>query len=259
MEDVEVNLEVTVGRLVVRFDDEYPDHAPEWVAARAVASIPSTERVRLLVDLLTSRIQERRRTKARVVEQRATLEENQRRSREERVAYVAKHRETCDKKHAVDSLADDGSYHACVACDRRRQKETPEGKAATAEWHQKRADNQQERAEAVAKEALRQADPAEYDRRYPSAWDLVVRAVSDYRDEVRLELTTELLGTSFALGDGRRTTWGAASADDHSQRIEILMQGVEGSARTMILHEKALEILEQRGARCLNDVRSVAA
>lgn len=250
--------ELTVGLLAARFDDEYPDAAPEWVAARAVRNIRASERTTLLAALLTERIEARRRARSREVERQAALSsqwaENERRSQATQAEYLLQHAANCQIIHRGYG----NGYYAAVACDERKRKASPEGLAASAEWKRRREETRQRRLDEAAREELRLRDPEEYDRLYPSPWVMLTRAMEDYRDRVRLDLTIELLGSQFALGDGRTTTWGRASIEDHEQRIAVLMQGIEGSGRTIVLHEKAIELLEARSAACLNDVRFAA-
>jgi hypothetical protein len=71
--------EITIWRLAARFDEEYPDATPEWVAERAARSIPARERLGLLTRMLAQEIDDRRRARARAIERQAT----------ERVEYEA--------------------------------------------------------------------------------------------------------------------------------------------------------------------------
>jgi hypothetical protein len=42
---------------------------------------------------------------------------------------------------------------------------------------------------------------------------------------------------------------------DHEERVALLTRQIEGTARTSLLHEKAIEIIREHAATCLNDVR----
>jgi hypothetical protein len=134
---------------------------------------------------------------------------------------------------------------------RRSQARNTERRAANREYQH---EHYLRRKADVAKAALYRDDPDEYRRRYPS----IAQAMADFRDQVRLELTQELLGSTFQLGDGRRTTWGAATVEDHQQRIALLLRGVEGSLATAALHEQAIEMLRESGAHCLSEARIAA-
>jgi len=240
--------DLTVGLLAARFDDEFPDHAPEWVADKAVRTLRASERTALLAALLADRIEWRRRGRAREIEHRATLAA-------EREAAIA----SWPERQAANEAEREARRAEWAASPwfaprnsreyRRWVTETPEGQRHE---EQRKADAES-RAE---RERLAEEDPLEYDRRY--GWGRIAAFMEDFRQNVRLELTVELLGSSFSLGDGRATTWGAASIEDHHQRMALLMKGLEGSARTFALHEKAIEILAERHAACLNDVRFAA-
>jgi hypothetical protein len=84
------------------------------------------------------------------------------------------------------------------------------------------------------------------------------RAIHDaeaaYRDQIRLELTAELLSSEFALGDGRRPTWGTASIEDHRARIAMQQGKAEAVIKDAARHGKAIEMLEGSGASCLNEL-----
>lgn len=114
------------------------------------------------------------------------------------------------------------------------------------------------RAREAARLELERTDPAEARRLYPTPWEAIADSIEEFRSQVRLELTVELLGTVIALGDGRKTTWGAASVDDHRQRMDLLTDQAVGTLETVVLHEKAIEMIEGAGAACLNDVRWAA-
>lgn len=96
-------------------------------------------------------------------------------------------------------------------------------------------------------------DPAEYHRRYTIA-GAIETFEREIRDEVRLEITAELLGTSFALHDGRMVTWGEATVEDHQTRLKALSENIIGNFTTMALHEQAIEALDTAGVRTLSDV-----
>jgi hypothetical protein len=80
--------------------------------------------------------------------------------------------------------------------------------------------------------------------------DLVDRE-SEY---VRLKTTRELLATMFALGDGTRTTWGAATAGQHRQRIEALAANAGGITETAARHRAAVRMIEDSGVKCLDEL-----
>lgn len=76
--------------------------------------------------------------------------------------------------------------------------------------------------------------------------------LNDYKAELRIEWTADLLASTFSVGDGTFVTWGEATADHHRDRVEMFkanaIANIEGAAR----HEAALDTLTTTGAPCLN-------
>lgn len=76
--------------------------------------------------------------------------------------------------------------------------------------------------------------------------------LNDYKAQLRIEWTAELLSSTFGVGDGTLVTWGEATADQHRDRLEMFksnaIANIEGAAR----HEAALDTLTSTGAPCLN-------
>lgn len=81
----------------------------------------------------------------------------------------------------------------------------------------------------------------------------VRQLVDDVARETRLEVTQELLGTEFALGDGRRVTWGTATRADHEQRVSMLNNNAAANAEAAARHMQAIDLLERAGVTCLRD------
>jgi len=73
-------------------------------------------------------------------------------------------------------------------------------------------------------------------------------------EHVRLKTTRELLATMFALGDGTRTTWGAATVAQHRQRIESLTVNAAGIVETATRHRAAIRMIEDSGVKCLDEL-----
>lgn len=69
----------------------------------------------------------------------------------------------------------------------------------------------------------------------------------------------EMFASPFAVGDGSDATWGEATVEQHRARVAILRNMVAGTQRTIGLHERAIEVLEATGARCLNELGGPAA
>ncbi|MFL5688693.1 MAG: hypothetical protein ACJ77I_06860 [Chloroflexota bacterium] len=90
-------------------------------------------------------------------------------------------------------------------------------------------------------------------------WAILGEAIKDYTQSVRLRVTQELLETSFALGDGRRVTWGDATIDEHEQRIAFLTNHAAGTLETAGRHQAAIGMLAEANAACLRDLAGEAA
>lgn len=105
---------------------------------------------------------------------------------------------------------------------------------------------------------LRIEAPDEYERQYTISG--VIRTFEEeIRKELRLEVTAELLATSFALGDGRMVTWGEATIDDHTARLRVLGGNVLGNLETMALHEQAIDLLRDRHVARLAEITTAQA
>jgi flagellar biosynthesis GTPase FlhF len=100
---------------------------------------------------------------------------------------------------------------------------------------------------------IRVEEPEEYRRRF-TIGGVIETFEREIRDEIRLELTAELLATTFALGDGRMVTWADATVADHHQRLQVLGQNVLGNLTTMTLHEQAIDMLASVGCATLAEV-----
>jgi hypothetical protein len=70
-----------------------------------------------------------------------------------------------------------------------------------------------------------------------------------------------LLNAEFALGSGKRVTWGAATIDDHHHRIEYLRAKQRGIEQTIERHKHVAQLLLENNAECLADLfaKAVAA
>lgn len=80
-------------------------------------------------------------------------------------------------------------------------------------------------------------------------------ATENFRAAVRLELTEELLASSFALGDGTRVTWAEATVEQHQARVAMLQGMAAGTLETAARHEEAVAMLREAGAPCLGTLR----
>lgn len=71
--------------------------------------------------------------------------------------------------------------------------------------------------------------------------------------EARAEWTRDMLATRFTTSAGP-TSWGAATVDQHQQRIAILHRSALSAVGTMKRHEAAVRDLVESGARCLAEM-----
>lgn len=78
-----------------------------------------------------------------------------------------------------------------------------------------------------------------------------------YAAELRMEWTAELLATEFALGDGRRVTWGSATLAEHEQRAAMLEQNAVANAEAAARHRSAIQALGLAGAPNLAELVAV--
>lgn len=96
----------------------------------------------------------------------------------------------------------------------------------------------------------------ERNARYKAELDKIM---ADWKHSIRLEVTEELLGSDFALGDGRRVTWAEATVADHEQRVAMLETSAVGTLETAARHRAAIEMLRRHGVKTLAEVNSEVA
>lgn len=82
--------------------------------------------------------------------------------------------------------------------------------------------------------------------------------IAVFKDDLALELTPELLSTSFKV-EGRAVTFGSATVSDHEARMHLLIEHAKGLLETYRYHEAAVAMLVGHDAECLNDVAAKAA
>lgn len=87
----------------------------------------------------------------------------------------------------------------------------------------------------------------------------VAELVREMAEEIRLEVTEELLASTFALGDGVRVTWRTATVDQHHQRIVLLQQNATANAQAAARHLAAIRMCQEAGASCLGALQAGAA
>lgn len=84
-------------------------------------------------------------------------------------------------------------------------------------------------------------------------------AIEKFKAELRMEWTAELLDSTFALSNGERVKWGAATIDDHRDRLAMFTANAKANMQGAARHSAAIDELEASGAPCLNDLTAVAA
>lgn len=63
-----------------------------------------------------------------------------------------------------------------------------------------------------------------------------------------------LLTSPFAVGNGRRVSWGEATVADHLERIAFLEHMRKGITQTIDRHRVAIEQIEAAGVSCLAEL-----
>jgi len=83
----------------------------------------------------------------------------------------------------------------------------------------------------------------------------IYKLIYEVAAQTRLEVTTELLNTQIALGDGTMVTWGTATVEQHRQRIEMLAKNASGIVETAARHGSAIAMITDANATCLNELK----
>ena len=68
----------------------------------------------------------------------------------------------------------------------------------------------------------------------------------------------DLADETFALGDGRRVSWGEATIEEHRERATLLRKHLDGVHRTLEAHLVAIAAIEEAGVKCLNEIPEAA-
>jgi hypothetical protein len=80
-------------------------------------------------------------------------------------------------------------------------------------------------------------------------------AIEQYASDLRIEWTTELLATPFAIDEtGVTVLWGQATVAQHERRIEMLAKSATATAQTAARHRAAVTALVGSGVGCLADL-----
>ena len=75
-------------------------------------------------------------------------------------------------------------------------------------------------------------------------YEKVASVIEQYIEEIKLELTDELLEETFARGDGTQVKWGEATIEEHRVRARRLRRLAAGNAEAAARHELAIKMLE---------------
>ena len=82
-------------------------------------------------------------------------------------------------------------------------------------------------------------------------------AMRQFQESIRLEVTEELLASTFALPDGTRVYWGEATAAQHEERAESLESMAAGTIETAGLHRRAVELIRSSGGENLREAATL--
>jgi hypothetical protein len=246
---------------IQEFADEHPGMDPEAIGRAMVANLTKRQLAEFACAYVASMVTGYRRRLAREAEERAGRE------RQHQEAAEARGRAAVSEAERFAKWRDDpggASHESSTVRDRRRfRKWMGDG---FAEWYDR------------AHEAAEQADAGSCPRAGSWCPQHVIGLESDWYEDgvaayfaarryqavcalvkaeaarVRLEVTAELLGTKFALGDGTHVTWGEATVDQHRQRAELLTVNAAGVVETAARHVAAIRMIEEAGVTSLGEL-----
>lgn len=246
--------------------DDDPRHERD-IAAGMVDDLDADDLRALALETVEACIWDRRRARQARIERHAAQEAREARSRAEdaqRRAILTRQRESRHSRFAR-LLADPGLMYA------------PAAARGTSVWLGRREDREAFRSWAgdrfpdwhVRARAVVEAHPntpgaglfgEDWDPEGPSAYRRreatrrMIELVQVTAEETELRVTAELLGSEFALGDGRRVTWGQATVADHEQRVALLTRNATANAEAAARHLAAVEMLRGHGVGTLAEL-----
>lgn len=239
--------------------EENPDECAEKLAHTAVSELPASKCRSLLTVYAQAEIKDLQRERARKVEQQArdsVRKRQEKRQQKEQEKWQADDRAEALRQrdsafadlyanpHDLSYTLPDMNFYSC---DNFRQWCINEmGLEAFAAWREKR-DSATERRERDNPSPIAQA------------FEAAKKFVEDLSTKIRFEITTELLDSHFATGDGSTVTWREANVSQHEQRIEMLTKMVAGTAETAAMHTRAITMIKESGAETLGQLEHVAA
>ena len=83
-------------------------------------------------------------------------------------------------------------------------------------------------------------------------------AIAEWKGQLRIEWTAELLDSTFAMRDGTRVAWGDATVEQHRERAEMFEANAIANAQGAARHRYAIDALEAAGARSLRELGAAA-
>jgi hypothetical protein len=263
-------------RAIQSYADEHPDETPAALADALAAGLTETQLRDLAADRIAAAVADHRRQQAREAEERAKLAAARQDREEMQAEVIREHAEyaaqvAAEKREAMEQATSEDAF--------RRMYESPVAEIAELdqedvrrevgyryrEWCGDRFDEWFDRAqrEVVASwqgtPGWRHYDTPEYrlvDTFYPGGFTRfhTDKMIADWAARIRLEVTTELLGTSFALGNGTEVGWGEATVDQHRQYVQMLAGLATGTMQTASRHQAAIRMCEEAEVDCLNDL-----
>jgi hypothetical protein len=268
-----------LAKAVARVEADFPDSHPSWIAERAVGVLTPAERRGFLLEEATGLVEEARRTRVRRLEdaaRQAALTKQQVVDHDQRIVrwetqgcpmdrsgtYPAVNGE-CWRGHPIDHAAYEARLAAQREAWRAHPEHAPRHSRAYREWAvtpeamaffaRREADAAASRAHWAERERIRVEEPERYAKEF-TIQGYLDTAIAEVKAQARMELTQELLSATIALGDGTRTTWGAATLLQHEQRRNMLMKSAAGTAETAALHEYAIQQLIEAHCSTLTDL-----
>jgi len=126
------------------------------------------------------------------------------------------------------------------------------GTAAYQEWVETTEEGK--RHESIEQKYLEQEEEANR-----KLWRSMETALENYAQARIMEWTEELLGSEFALPDGTRVRWGAATVDQHRERFELFRRNAHANLEGAARHRRAIEALEAAHVSSLYELAARAA
>lgn len=232
---------------LTKFARRYGDLCTKELAKKALEKMTAHQQHRLLLSLLKSSFDSIRRADAHAIEQAASPYEQERKERQRE-----------NSRRSVQTRRDNDTFLRETPWRASYGKVRQEWVGMTSFFRKARL----ERLEPGYAKYLEERGDTEYIGGDYTSYS-VMKAFKDFEDNIRtdvtLELTEELLGSSFSLADGRSVTWGEATVADHKVRINLLLAQASGTVTTAKLHKAAVKMLIDLRVTKLNDAVCEAA